>query len=249
MELKQVLEEVPGLTRRFIYYLEARGYIQPTKIRKQRIARRDYSKQDLTVIREVWRYYNRGYALQTAYVLATETDRTFMYLGVRAPLQGSGEVLRRLKEHLQVVEASAVYGAGPDLILKTDTPDQSEVYHTLVPILAEMGIAGLPDIYVAGQRFVREAGPRKAGERIGMMAYVLMVVPGKDVSEVMEQLKSFEEVKEASTVYGESDVIARVETADQEELDALVMETFHEIPAVESTRTFVVIQNLHWSRS
>ncbi len=35
---------------------------------------------------------------------------------------------------------------------------------------------------------------------------------------------------------------------DQEELDILVMERFHEIPAVESTRTFVVIQSLHWSR-
>ena len=249
MELKQVLEAVPGLTRRFIYYLEARGYIQPTKIRKQRIARRDYSQQDLKTIREIWRYYSRGYAFQTAYDLATETDRTVMYLGVRAPLEGSGEVLRQLKEHPQVVEASAVYGAVSDLILKTDTPDQSDVYHTLVPILAEMGIAGLPDIYVVGQRFVREAGPRKAGERTGMMAYVLMVVPGKDVSEVMDQLKTFDEVKEASTVYGESDVIARVETADQGELDTLVMERFHEIPAVESTRTFVVIQSLHWSRS
>ena len=81
-----------------------------------------------------------------------------------------------------------------------------------------------------------------------MMAYVLLVVPGKDVADVMEKLKGFDEVKEASTVYGESDVIARVETVDQDELDSLVMQRLHDIPAVESTRTFVVVKNLHWSR-
>jgi DNA-binding Lrp family transcriptional regulator len=73
-------------------------------------------------------------------------------------------------------------------------------------------------------------------------------VPGKDVEEVMEQLKAFKAIKEASTVYGESDVIARVETASQEELDELVMQKLHDIPAVESTRTFLVVKNLHWSR-
>ena len=64
----------------------------------------------------------------------------------------------------------------------------------------------------------------------------------------MEQLKTFPEVQKASTVYGESDVIARVETADQEALDTLVMQRLHDLPAVESTRTFVVIKNLHWRR-
>ena len=249
MELKQVLNEVPGITRRFVYYLEARAYIQPTKVPKQRIARREYSQQDLELIRDVWRYYSRGYSLQTAHDLATATTRTIMYLGVRTPFRSSAEVLDRLKEQDQVVEASVVYGAEPNLVLKTDTPDQSEVYHTLVPILAEMGITGLPDIYVAGQRFLKQTGTSGAGEQTTMMAYVLMVVPGKDVAEVLEHLKTFDEVKEASTVYGESDIIARVEAAGQEQLDTLVMERLHDIPAVESTRTFVVIRNLHWSRS
>ena len=248
MELKQVLEEVPGLNRRFVYYLEARGYIQPTKVPKQRIARREYGQDDLEIIKDVWRYYRRGYSPQTAYELATATDRTVTYMGMRVPFGRSGEVLERLKEHDQVMEASVVYGAERNLFLRIETPDQSDIYHTLIPVLAEMGITSLPDTYVAEQRYLGPASTDGAQEQTTMMAYVLMTVPGKDVSEVMEQLKTFPEVQEASTVYGESDVIARVETADQEALDTLVMQRLHDLPAVESTRTFVVIKNLHWSR-
>jgi DNA-binding Lrp family transcriptional regulator len=207
-----------------------------------------YSQQDLSLIREVWRYYDRGYSLQSAYDLATATDRTFMYLGLRTASRRAGEILERLKEFPQVVEASIVYGAEPNLLLKTNTPDQSEVYHTLVPNLAEMGITGLPEINVVRRRSLRQGGRSKSGGQAEMMAYVMMTVPGKDVGEVIEQLKAFDAVKEASTVYGESDIIARVETPNQEELDDLVMDRIHEISAIESTRTFVVIKSLHWSR-
>jgi DNA-binding Lrp family transcriptional regulator len=248
MELKQILEEVPGLTRRFVHYLEARGYIHPEKIQKQRIARREYSEQDLEVVRNIWRYYSRGYALQAAYDLATQTQRTITYLGVRTPFRKSAEVVEQLREQSQIMEAGVVHGADIDLILKTDTPDQSEVYHILVPILAELGITGLPDVYVTENRFIERAALRKSGEFRGMMAYVLMKVPGKDVSKVMELLKAFDAIKEASTIYGESDVVLKVETADQEELDNLVMKRLHDIPAVESTRTFVVVKDLYWSR-
>jgi len=248
MELKDVLEQVPGLPRRLVYYLEARGYIQPDKVRKQRIARRDYSQRDLSTIQEVWRYYQRGYALQMAYQLATATQRAVTYLGVPVPVGGVVGVVGRLRECPQVVEVSAVHGAGVDLLIKTDTPDATEVYHTVVPLLVEMGITGLPRILFARERFLRRGAQSLAETRGAMLAYVLMRVPGKNVEEVMEQLKAIEAVREASTVYGETDIIARVETADQQELDALVMRRLHGIPAVESTRTFLVIQHLHWAR-
>ena len=168
MELKQILEEVPGLSRRLVYYLESRGYISPEKIKKQRIARREYSQHDLEVIKGVWHYYNRGYALQVAYDLATTTEHTITYLRVRAPFRTSVNVLHRLKDYAQVVEASVVHGTEFDLFLKTDTPDQSEVYHALVPILAELGITGLPDVYTTDLRFTRT----RQGEFDGMMAHV-----------------------------------------------------------------------------
>lgn len=249
MELKQVLEEIPDLTRRFVYYLEAKGYIRPEKIQKQRIARREYSGEDLKTIREVWRYYNRGYALQAAYELATATDRAVTYLAMAIPFRRHAEVLEGLKECPQVVEAAVVYGAELALLAKTDTPDQSEVYHSLVPVLTEMGITGLPDVHFVGQTYRAPQVSTAQREGKAMMAYVLMRVPGKDVGDVMGALKALTQVKEASTVYGESDIIVRIETEDQEELDDLVMRQLHDIPAVESTRTFLVVRDLHWSRS
>ena len=81
-----------------------------------------------------------------------------------------------------------------------------------------------------------------------MMAYLLMKVPGKDVNQVMDALRAMPEVVEASTVYGESDIIARLETATQVELDNFVMERVHGIPAVESTRTYIVVGSMHWKR-
>ena len=56
--------------KRFVYYLESLGYIQPTRVPKRRIDRRDYSASDVERIRGLWRYYQRGYALQAAQELA-----------------------------------------------------------------------------------------------------------------------------------------------------------------------------------
>lgn len=81
-----------------------------------------------------------------------------------------------------------------------------------------------------------------------MMAYVLMRVPGKDAPQVMEELRQLPVIVEAATVYGETDIIAKIVVASQRELDELVMEKLHSLPAVESTRTFIVIGGLHWSR-
>ena len=74
-----------------------------------------------------------------------------------------------------------------------------------------------------------------------------MKVPGKDVSDVMAVLKQLDGVAEASTVYGESDIIAKVAVRDQASLDSLVMERIHEAPGVESTRTYLVIGGMHWT--
>src|SRR4029079_16995019 len=69
MELKEVLAQVPGLEKRFVYYLESLGYIQPARVPKLRIARRDYAQADVQRIQELWRYYQQGYALQAAQAL------------------------------------------------------------------------------------------------------------------------------------------------------------------------------------
>ena len=53
---------------------------------------------------------------------------------------------------------------------------------------------------------------------------------------------------EASAVYGETDIIAKVEVPGQAELDQLVFHQVQGLPEVEATRTFIVVGGLHWTR-
>lgn len=246
MDLKEVLRRVPGLNRRFIYYLEAQGYISPAKVRKQRISRRDYGESDLAMAGRMWRYYQRGYSLQAAHELATRTERTVAYVAMSAPRSAWPVILERLREHEEVQEVSAVYASEVDIILRAEAPQDEDVYRILAPLFAAARITGAPRVYRTEERFLRDDGTA-TGEK-GMLAYVLLTVPGKDVGGTLEKLKEFPEVMEASTVYGESDLILRVQVPDQETLDDLVMERIHGIPGVESTRTFIAIGKMHWSR-
>ncbi len=81
-----------------------------------------------------------------------------------------------------------------------------------------------------------------------MIAYLLLTAPGTDVNDVVDRLRDFEAVVEAGVVYGDCDVVAKVVAVDQAELDEVVMERIHEIPGVESTRTFIAIPSMYWTR-
>ena len=247
VELKEVLGQVPELHKRFIYYLESQGYIHPAKLRRQRISRRDYSPDDLRIIRDMWRYYRRGYSVQTAYDLVNRTERITSFVTLSVPEEKWPHLLSSLREQPEVVEASNVYGTNLDIIIRLETPEEGEVYQALLPALRSVELVGAPTVLRVVNSWQRENCQKK--EDADMLAYVLMRVPGKDASEVMERLHDFPSIAEAATVYGETDIIARVEVSDQRELDELVMTQLHSIPAVESTRTFIVIGGLHWRRN
>lgn len=248
MELKHVLGQVPGLTKRFVYYLEAQGYIHPAKIQKKRIARRDYSEDDVRVIQEVWRFYQRGYAVQKAHALATRVDRTIAYVAFGAPVRRWPEVMTILRSFREVVEATPVYGDRWDIFVKTDTTDPSDVYQNLAPALAEAGITAMPLMLRAREYYVRDREDNVTHSESEVVAYVLMTVPSKDIEEVVEDLKAFPEVLEVSVIYGESDIVAKIAVENTRELDRLVMEKIHSLEAIESTRTFITVSGLRWTR-
>ncbi len=82
-------------------------------------------------------------------------------------------------------------------------------------------------------------------------AYVLITVPAKGsgdlVNTLLDQFPQF--VKEAEAVYGEADVIARVETSSVDELHKLVMGNIQKLNNVTVTRTFIIIPNMHAVRA
>ena len=248
MELKQLLEQVPGLTKRFVYYLETQGYIHPVRVPKKRISRRDYTEADLRTIIDVWRFYQRGYAVQRAHALATRTDRSIAYVAFAAPARRWREVVALLRSFRDVVEASPVYGDTWDIFAKTDSADPSSIYQNLAPALAEAGIQAMPRIWRAREYYTRRREDTVASEDSGLIAYILMTVPGKDIEVVAEDLKAFPEVHEVSVIYGASDIVAKVIVRSTRDLDRLVMDQVHGIEAIESTRTFITVADLHWTR-
>jgi DNA-binding Lrp family transcriptional regulator len=86
-----------------------------------------------------------------------------------------------------------------------------------------------------------------AATTAAVSAFVLITVPANKSGDVVRMLMENhpEFVTEAAAVYGEADVIARVETPSIQSLHELVMEKIQNLPNVRVTRTFIIIPQLH----
>jgi len=79
-------------------------------------------------------------------------------------------------------------------------------------------------------------------------AFVLITVPSKRSGEVVESLRKHPEVQEAAAVYGDTDVIIKVQAQSLVEIDRVIMDGIQADPDVKTTRTYLVIEKLHWKR-
>lgn len=77
-----------------------------------------------------------------------------------------------------------------------------------------------------------------------MMAYVLIRTKAGRSKSLVEQIRTFEGVEEAAAVYGEADVVVKVDVPDESSLARLVMERIQGLAAVESTKTLIVIEGM-----
>jgi DNA-binding Lrp family transcriptional regulator len=248
VELKELLAQVPGLEKRFVYYLESLGYIHPTRVPKRRIARRDYAEEDVRRIRDLWHYYQRGYSLQAAQELVAR-PRHRAYALLEVPAYDGKATLAALQALPEVREACLLYGADVDALAELEVAAESEVYEALSRLVSRRAVVAAPLVLHVARWVERAAGVPARGEEASCMeAYVLLKTPAKHVEAVLADLQTIPAVAEASVTYGETDIIARIEVADQDELDALVFHRLHEMPMVESTRTFIVVRELRWRR-
>ena len=72
-----------------------------------------------------------------------------------------------------------------------------------------------------------------------MLAYLLIRVL-EDEMEVMEELKSMEEVKEVHVLFGEWDLLVKLEMSNPEMVGTFVMENIRSIKEVKLTSTMIV---------
>ncbi|HET7767650.1 MAG TPA: Lrp/AsnC ligand binding domain-containing protein [Chloroflexota bacterium] len=249
MRLQDVLAAVPGLEKRFVHYLEGQGYIRPTKLQKARIARRDYSEADVERIRAIWRYYQRGISIQRAWELVARPGADGAYVFFPVPAGRWGDAVQLLRGHDNVIEASAVYGETADVVAHLRAPHESDVYGVLDALFEASIISGLPQVLRHASEAMWHSGQDEAGEDEVVRAWVLIKVPAKQLDGLVEQLRRFPGIVEASAIYGETDVIAKIEVPDSAALDELVVHKIQGIEVVESTRTFIGIGGLHWTRN
>ncbi|MFN7088584.1 MAG: Lrp/AsnC family transcriptional regulator [Candidatus Paceibacteria bacterium] len=73
-----------------------------------------------------------------------------------------------------------------------------------------------------------------------VIAYVLATVRSGMEKDVVDALKKEEKIKEAYLVYGEFDIIAKIELDGISELSDFVLDKIRAIPAIEKTTTLIV---------
>ncbi len=73
-------------------------------------------------------------------------------------------------------------------------------------------------------------------------AYLLILVKPGEETTVVEKLNKLDEVKMTDVVYGEYDVIAKIEVEDMSALQKFLIEKIRKIDEIERTSTMIAIR-------
>ena len=75
-----------------------------------------------------------------------------------------------------------------------------------------------------------------------VVAYVLLIVKPGEESKVAERLKSMTEVKDVAIVYGEYDIVIKVEEKTMETLQNFLIKKVRGIEEIERTSTMISLK-------
>jgi len=73
-----------------------------------------------------------------------------------------------------------------------------------------------------------------------MYAYLFIELGSSDEDDVIEKLKEMDEIREAHIIFGEWDIIAKVEVNSPEDLTAFIIDKIRTMPEVKMTSTMIV---------
>ncbi|MBI3804797.1 MAG: MerR family transcriptional regulator [Nitrospirae bacterium] len=69
MKTSEILQQI-NIPRHKLYYLEQKGYVTPQRIPMGDLETREYSREDLTKIKFIWKYLMLGFKHKVAYEMA-----------------------------------------------------------------------------------------------------------------------------------------------------------------------------------
>ena len=75
-----------------------------------------------------------------------------------------------------------------------------------------------------------------------VVAYVLLIVKPGEESNVAEKLKAVKEIKDVSVVYGEYDIIAKIEMENMEGLQNFLIKEIRAMDEIERTSTMISLK-------
>jgi len=75
-----------------------------------------------------------------------------------------------------------------------------------------------------------------------VLAYIMVRVDAGEERNVLKKVEEFGEVKEAHIIYGEWDLIMKIEVANVEEITVFVVDKLRKIEAVKLTSTMIVAE-------
>ena len=73
-----------------------------------------------------------------------------------------------------------------------------------------------------------------------MLAYILIALKGCDEHETLNNIKQLPEIKDANVLFGEWDLIAKVEMENPEALATFMMDKIRKMPEVKLSSTLIV---------
>ena len=73
-----------------------------------------------------------------------------------------------------------------------------------------------------------------------MYAYLFIELGSSDEEDVVEKLKEMDEIKEAHILFGEWDIIAKVEVNSPEDLTTFIIDKIRSMKEVKMTSTMIV---------
>lgn len=82
MKTSEVLQRI-DIPRHKLYYLEQKGYIAPKRTPMGDLEAREYSSQDVVMIRLIWKYLKKGFKHKAAYRKALEVFDSGKSLSMR----------------------------------------------------------------------------------------------------------------------------------------------------------------------
>ncbi|MBI4289807.1 MAG: Lrp/AsnC ligand binding domain-containing protein [Chloroflexi bacterium] len=77
-----------------------------------------------------------------------------------------------------------------------------------------------------------------------MKAFALISVPSGKSPEAVVALRKVPGVVEAWAVYGETDIVIKIDVPDHRTLDRLIMQDIQGMKLVQNTRTMIVIESV-----